>query len=147
MKRAFLPVACALVLILAAFASGSTLLAQEAAIPEGKWLMEKPMEHVHEGYFTFQPDGRYELYERHDDGTGVTRKGAYRLRTDTSPARLAWGPDDLDGPGAEWTTLFAIYRILPDGKLEIRVSESGDYPDGFAPKGQTDGRTMILVRE
>lgn len=92
-----------------------------------------------------QPDGKYELFERHADGTGVTRKGSFRIHAEADPMRIMIGPDDLDAAGAEWVTNFGIFRFHSPEELEIRFSQTGDYPSEFAEKGDTD--TMVLVKE
>ncbi|MGC9472087.1 MAG: hypothetical protein ACP5D1_11135 [Bacteroidales bacterium] len=107
--------------------------------------MQKTRSDMQEGYLILQPDGKYELFERHADGTGVTRKGSFRIHAAADPMRIMIGPDDLDAPGAEWVTNFGIFRFHSQEELEIRFSQTGDYPSEFAEKVDTD--TMVLVKE
>lgn len=113
-----------------------------ARIIIGKWTIT-PNKRITEGSITFNSNGTYEKNEKHPDGTGTGAKGEYRLYESITPMRIDLCLDKC--PGSEWTTLFSIMRVLPDGKIEIHHSPDSKYPSDFSAD-ISDGYTMILTR-
>jgi len=108
----------------------------------GTWTIA-PNERTASGELTFGADGRYVMNETLKDGTGVGRKGEYRLDESTKPARIDLCLESCDQAGAEWTTLFCILRADSDDSLVLRSSEDGKYPAEFKADGPG---TMVLSR-
>ena len=121
--------------------NSSTDLAQ--LIP-GKWELA-PNKRASEGYIIFDPKGSYEMFEKLQDGTGVTKKGEYLLYRDVSPVKIDICLGKCNQAGSEWTSLFGIIRALSNNKIEIRVSADGNRPTEFSEDKSEEG-TMILSR-
>lgn len=123
------------------------LLAQAGAVPAerivGEWDIA-PYNGVVSGKIIFSENGTYETSEKHNDGTGVGKKGQYRVDCSVAPARIDLCLGKCGAPGSEWTTLFCILRFHTDDGLEIRMSPDGNYPQEFSKKG--DDYTMMLKR-
>jgi len=110
----------------------------------GTWEMA-PNKRASKGSITFDKNGTYEMHEQLQDGTGVGTKGQYILNSNVTPATIDLCLEKCGKPGSEWTTRFAIIRVLPDGKLEIYTSPDDKRPSAFSD--DTSGeRTMILTR-
>jgi outer membrane protein OmpA-like peptidoglycan-associated protein len=109
---------------------------------QGTWEMAAS-KRVKEGRMTFYADGTYLMEERFHDGTGVSKKGEFRVDEQASPHRMDICLEKCGRPGSEFTTGFCIFRFLPEGKLEIRSSPHAEYPDRFQEE-QSDEYTMVL---
>ncbi|HUT65811.1 MAG TPA: hypothetical protein VMZ05_06645 [Spirochaetota bacterium] len=110
----------------------------------GKWDIA-PYNGVRSGTMVFYDNGTYNIDEKHTDGTGVGRKGQYKLDLSTDPVRIDICLGNCGKPGSEWTTLFSILRFHSDDRLEIRTSPDGNYPQKFSKK-EGDDYTMMLTR-
>ena len=131
--------------------SAVAIYAQDATVKEniaqliiGKWEIA-PNKRAASGDITFDDKGNYEMNEIFHDGTGVGKKGEYKLNSDVSPITIDICLDKCGQPGSEWTTCFGILRALPDNKLEIYTSPTSKYPSDF-PDDTKGEYTMILTR-
>ena len=110
----------------------------------GKWEIA-PNKRAASGDITFDKNGNYEMNEKFHDGTGVGKKGEYKLNSNVSPVTIDICLSKCGGTGSEWTTCFGILRVLPDDKLEIYTSPDSNYPTSF-PDDTKGEYTMILTR-
>jgi len=110
----------------------------------GKWQMT-PTKRVKTGYMTFFDNNTYFMVEVLQDGDRVSKKGEYKINKQTSPPRIDICLMQCGLPGSEYTTSFGIFRFLPDGKLEIRLSPQAKYPSAFK-EDPPDGYTMVMRR-
>ena len=110
----------------------------------GKWEIA-PNKRSSKGSITFNQNGKYELHEQLQDGTGVGTKGEYKLNSDATPIKIDLCLDKCSNPGSEWTTRFGIIRVLTNEKLEIRTSPDSNYPSDFSDD-TFEEYTMILTR-
>jgi len=135
--------------VLSAGAEGKEAKPEEAPkdlaeLLPGKWQIE-PNKRAASGWIVFNKNGTYEMHEKLKDGTGVGRKGQYKLDIKATPATLDLYLGKAGAPGSEWTALFGIVRALSDKKLEFYSSSDGKRPKAF-PEGKTAEGMMILVR-
>lgn len=97
------------------------------------------------GSITFDNNGRYEMNEKLHDGSGIGKKGEYKLNSNVKPIQIDICLDKCGQPGSEWTTNFGIIRILSDNELEIYTSPSDKHPSDF-PDDTSGKYSMMLVR-
>ncbi len=128
-----------------------TIYAQDATVKEdiaqliiGKWEIALNKRAV-SGTIVFDKNGKYDMNEKFHDGSGVGKKGEYKLNCNVSPVTIDICLGECGRPGSEWTTLFGIVRVLPDNKLEICTSPDSNYPTSF-PEDKTSEYTMMLTR-
>jgi len=111
----------------------------------GEWTLA-PNKRMTGGSILFTGDGSYEMNETLHDGTGVGKKGEYRLFTESEPVRIKLCLDKCGKPGGEWTTTFGIIRLLDEGKLEICSSPEGKFPSDFPEDPASSEYSMVLTR-
>ena len=135
--------------------SAVAIYAQDATVKEGnskdiaqliigKWEIA-PNKRAASGDITFDDKGNYEMNEIFHDGTGVGKKGEYKLNSDVSPVTIDICLGKCGQPGSEWTTYFGILRVLSNDKIEIYTSPTSKYPSDF-PDDTKGEYTMILTR-
>ncbi len=110
----------------------------------GKWTI-KPNDVIVSGTIFFKSDSWYVMDEKRSDGTGVSKKGEYRLNVDATPVTIDMCLQGCDEPGSEWTTVFGLIRMISDGKMELFMSETGKYPAAF-PSEPDPKATIILTK-
>ena len=112
----------------------------------GTWVLESTGDQLTGGILNFQDGGTYAFQKVFTDGTKAELKGGYLLDSNSAPARLRLCLGDCSTEGSEWTSEFCIVRLADDGKLEIYMSSTGDYPGKF-PKDRSAERMYIFARE
>lgn len=112
----------------------------------GRWTMESTGDAFTGGAIHFLDGNNYAFQKEFPDGTKAELKGGYLLDTEAIPARLRLCLGDCNAAGSEWTSNFCIVRMAPDNRLEILMSQTGDYPDRF-PKDRNSKGMYLFVRE
>ncbi len=112
----------------------------------GTWILESTGDQLTGGILNFQAGDTYAFQKIFTDGTKAELKGGYLLDAGASPARLRLCLGDCSTAGSEWTSEFCILRLTDDGRLEIYMSSSGEYPAKF-PKDRSAERMYIFARE
>jgi len=112
----------------------------------GKWTLESTGDQLTGGTLNFQDGSSYAFQKVFTDGSKAELKGGYLLDAGAAPARLRMCLGDCSTAGSEWTSEFCILRLAGDGRLEIYMSSTGDYPGNF-PKDRNAERMYVFVRE
>ena len=112
----------------------------------GKWVLESTGDQLTGGTLNFLKGGTYAFEKDFADGTKAELSGGYLLDAGSAPAQLRMCLGDCDAAGSEWTSEFCIARLVPDDRLEIFMSSTGDYPGRF-PKDRNTERMYVFVRE
>ncbi|HER08524.1 MAG TPA: hypothetical protein ENO20_06400 [Bacteroides sp.] len=112
----------------------------------GKWALESTGDAYTGGSINFLDGSSYAFQKEFPDATKAELKGGYLLDAGSSPARLRLCLGDCSTAGSEWTSEFCILRLAGDGKLEIYMSSTGDYPGKF-PEDRNAERMYVFVRE
>jgi hypothetical protein len=112
----------------------------------GKWILESTGDAFTGGSIDFLEGGTHIFKEEFPDGTKAELKGGYLLDKETEPSRLRLCLGDCNAAGSEWTSNFCIVQLAADGKLEIYMSQTGEYPDKFPEDKDAQGM-YVFVRE
>lgn len=110
----------------------------------GKWEIAQNKRAL-TGSITFDNNGRYEMNEKLHDGSGIGKKGEYKLNSDVKPIQIDLCLDKCGQPGSEWTTNFGIIRVLSNEELEIYTSPSDKHPLDF-PDDTSGEYSMMLTK-
>ncbi len=145
MKEIIAKLAAAIFIL--AVISGSIVAGEKPVLKDavaGKWEIAAN-DRLESGFIVFYENNRYQMDEKHKDGTGVKTEGEYILKADTEPARIDICLKGCNDPGSEWTTRFGIIRVLSENELEIYTSPDSNYPAEF-PVEKTSEYSMMLTR-
>ena len=112
----------------------------------GKWILESAAEELNGGTMEFKDGMQYSFYKRYTDGTGAEVKGSYLLEEGESSHRLRLCLGDCHAAGSEWTSTFCLIRLGAGGKLEIYMSQDGNYPGKFPEDNKATGM-YVFARE
>jgi len=142
--KVFLFIAISIIITGTIYAQDATAKEDIAQLIIGKWEIASNKRAM-SGTIVFDKNGNYDMNEKFHDGSGVGKKGEYKLNCNVSPLTIDICLGECGRPGSEWTTLFGIARVLPDNKLEIYTSPDSNYPTSF-PEDKTSEYTMMLTR-
>jgi hypothetical protein len=109
----------------------------------GHWQADNPDE-LPPGEIEFRPDHHYTMTEFRDASTRVTREGEYRLDASSVPNTIDLCLGDCEQPGAEFVTLYGIFKFDSADKAQIEFSSTDRRPTAFA--SEPNEYTLILTR-
>jgi hypothetical protein len=98
------------------------------------------------GSLTLTVDKTYSLTEYQDSSTTTTVTGTYQFSAATRPFSIDFTPgDNPEALGTERSAVPGIFRFLPGGKAEIRISDTDQRPTDF--DDSAGAYTIVLTRE
>jgi len=111
----------------------------------GEWTIDRGND-LPPGSLTLTADKKFSKVEYDDSTSAVTITGTYVFNAAGDPFTIDFIPgDDPNAAGIEYVTMYGILRFLPDDKLEIRMSTTGERPTEF--EDTRTANTMILTRK
>ena len=110
----------------------------------GVWTIQ-PNNRTTTGTMVFKETSTYEMNETLKDNSSAGTKGEFTLDETVTPARLRLCLGKCNQPGAEWVTRFCILQLTSATTMEIYISTTGSFPDGF-PEDKNAENYLILKK-